>query len=192
MRAMMDTDTSLERTWTVYRSPVGGLTLVAGPNGITNIHFGASAATLPAAARRPMPELATQLTEYFQGTRRAFDLDLDVHGTPLQEQVWERLLRIPHGTTTTYGEIAREVEESLFDPGLEVYRRPQVVGAAIGSNPVAILIPCHRVVGADGSLTGYRGGLTRKRALLELEGADGAWRARGRPEGGEGGQLRML
>jgi len=180
----------LERTWTVYQSPVGELTLVAGPVGITSVHFGAGPATLPAAARRPMPELDAQLNEYFAGTRRAFDVDLDVQGTPLQERVWERLLRIPYGTTTTYGEVARELEESLFDPELEAYRRPRVVGSAIGSNPVAILIPCHRVVGADGSLTGYRGGLARKRALLELEGADGGWRAR--PEGREGHQLRML
>ena len=104
----------------------------------------------------------TQLREYFSRIRRQFDLPLDVHGTAFQQAVWTELAHIPYGATTTYGEIARRIG------------RPQAaraVGAAVGANPLPILIPCHRVIGAAGSLTGYGGGLEIKAALLELEGA---------------------
>jgi methylated-DNA-[protein]-cysteine S-methyltransferase len=90
-------------------------------------------------------------------------------------------MEIPYGTTTTYGELARRIDDRLYPVGLEPYRRPQVVGAAIGANPVPILVPCHRVIGADGSLTGYLGGLQRKQALLDLKGAGVAGR-RSRPD----------
>ena len=86
-------------------------------------------------------------------------------------QVWEQLLQIPYGTTTTYGELAQRIDESLYPAGLEAYKRARLVGAAIGRTPTPILVPCHRVIGADGSLTGYGGGLHRKRALLNLETA---------------------
>ena len=103
---------------------------------------------------------AQQLGEYFAGERRAFDLPLAMGGTPFQCEVWEQLRAIPYGETISYGELARRVG------------RPdamRAVGAANGRNPIAVIVPCHRVIGADGSLTGYGGGLERKRALLELE-----------------------
>jgi methylated-DNA-[protein]-cysteine S-methyltransferase len=156
--------------WTVEESPIGPLTVVAGPRGITNIHFDGHVPRLPEAARRQLPAASEQLREYFAGARRAFDLDLDLRGAPLQLAVWQRLLEIPYGETTTYGEIAAGLDESLYDPGVEPYRRARVVGVAIGRNPIPVSVPCHRVIGASGSLTGYYGGLERKRVLLELEG----------------------
>jgi len=101
-----------------------------------------------------------QLREYFAGTRHEFDLNLDPDGTPFQKKVWEALQRIPYGITTSYGELAK----SLGRPSAS-----RAVGAANGKNPIAIVVPCHRVIGKDGSLTGYAGGLPVKRALLELE-----------------------
>ncbi len=117
-----------------------------------------------------MPEVIDQLESYFAGERRAFELDLDLRGNPLQRAVWNQLLEIPYGETTTYGQMAKRIDEALYDPELEPYRRPRVVGAAIGRNPVPVVVPCHRVIGADGSLTGYFGGVERKKVLLELEG----------------------
>ncbi len=101
-----------------------------------------------------------QLQEYFSGERRSFDLEIDPEGSDFEKQVWVELQQIPFGTTTTYGEIAR----TLGDPGAS-----RAVGLANASNPVAIIIPCHRVIGADGDLTGYAGGLHRKRWLLAHE-----------------------
>jgi methylated-DNA-[protein]-cysteine S-methyltransferase len=163
--------------WTIYESPVGPLTLAAGPQGIVGIHWPGRSQRLPEGEKRPLPELVDQLDAYFAGERRAFELDLDLRGNPLQSAVWRQLLEIPYGTTATYGEVAGRIDQSLYDPGLEPYRRARVVGAAIGRNPVPIVVPCHRVIGADGSLTGFYGGLERKRALLELEG----WRGRTSP-----------
>jgi methylated-DNA-[protein]-cysteine S-methyltransferase len=155
--------------WNVVESPIGPLTLAGGPRGIANIYFEWHTPSLPEAARRPLPAASAQLGEYFAGERRAFDLDLDLRGAPLRLAVWQLLLEIPYGETTTYGKIAARIDESLYDPGLEPYRRARVVGAAIGANPVPVVVPCHRVIGADGSLTGYGGGLHRKQALLDLE-----------------------
>ena len=112
----------------------------------------------PAAFR----EVARQLDEYFAGTRPSFDLPLAPGGTPFQRRVWEELARIPAGTTVTYGELARRAGR----PGAA-----RAVGAAVGRNPVSIVVPCHRVVGSDGALTGYAGGIARKAFLLALEGA---------------------
>ena len=107
-------------------------------------------------------ELARQLGEYLEGERAAFELPLKVSGSEFDCRVWELIARIPYGETTTYGELAR-----ALGAGTE----PRDVGAAVGRNPLCILIPCHRVVGATGKLTGYAGGLDRKRALLEIEHA---------------------
>jgi len=156
--------------WTVIESPIGPLTLAGGPAGLSRVYFHGHVPALDPAARQPLPQAEAQLQRYFAGQLRAFELELDLRGTPLQLAVWRRLLEIPYGETSTYGEVAGAVAESLYEPGLEPYRRPQVVGAAIGSNPIAVVVPCHRVIGADGSLTGYYGGLERKRVLLELEG----------------------
>lgn len=102
----------------------------------------------------------SQLTAYLQGDLTTFDLPLRTHGDPLSERIWARLAEIPYGATTTYGALAVELGNRHL---------AQRVGQAVGHNPISIIIPCHRVVGADGSLTGYAGGLDRKRALLALE-----------------------
>ena len=156
--------------WTLVESPIGPLTVLGSPAGVAKIYFADSTPAQDPAGRQPLPEVEAQLQSYFAGELRAFELPLDLHGTPLQLAVWRQLLEIPHGATSTYGEVAGRIDAALFDPGLEPYRRPQVVGAAIGRNPVPVVVPCHRVIGADGSLTGYFGGLERKRILLALEG----------------------
>jgi methylated-DNA-[protein]-cysteine S-methyltransferase len=161
-------------TWTIYESPVGPLTVVAGPRGIRNIYFPDGPPRLAASARGPLPEVVDQLDAYFAGERRVFDLDLDPRGAPLQKLVWEQLLEIPYGSTVSYGEVAGRIDESHYPEGLEPYKRARLVGAAIGRNPIPIVVACHRVIGADGSLTGFRGGLERKQVLLELEGRSGA------------------
>lgn len=102
----------------------------------------------------------TQLAEYFDGSRREFDLPLALEGTPFQREVWEALREIPYGETVSYGELALR----LGKPDAV-----RAVGLANGRNPISIVVPCHRVIGADGSLTGYGGGLERKRELLDLE-----------------------
>ncbi|HEX7049748.1 MAG TPA: methylated-DNA--[protein]-cysteine S-methyltransferase [Longimicrobiales bacterium] len=106
--------------------------------------------------------VAAQLDEYFRGERRAFDLPLRPRGTPFQQRVWRALLDIPYGATISYGALAARVGR----PG-----SARAVGRANGTNPIPIIIPCHRVVGADGALTGYGGGIERKQRLLALEGA---------------------
>lgn len=109
-----------------------------------------------------LAEASRQLLQYLAGEREGFDLPLRAEGTPFQLRVWEQLRAIPYGGTTTYGTLARE---------LGAPRASQAVGAAVGANPLSILVPCHRVVAADGRLTGYAGGLGTKQALLGLEGA---------------------
>ncbi|HEX6688488.1 MAG TPA: methylated-DNA--[protein]-cysteine S-methyltransferase [Solirubrobacterales bacterium] len=155
--------------WTTYESPLGLLTAIGGPGGIGRIHFPGHAPRLSEAARRPMTETIAQLDEYFAGERKGFDLPLDLDGSPLQKLVWARLRQIPYGSTISYGELAGEIEESAYPGGLEPHRRVRAAAAAVGQTPTPILVPCHRVIGADGSLTGYGGGLQRKRALLDLE-----------------------
>ena len=103
---------------------------------------------------------ATQLDEYLAGRRQSFDLALDIHGTPFQHEVWEQLADIPYGNTVTYGQIARRIGR----PGAS-----RAVGAAIGANPLSIVIPCHRVIGSTGALVGYGGGLRNKEILLKIE-----------------------
>jgi len=104
--------------------------------------------------------LRAQLAQYFQGQRRVFDIPLAAHGTPFQQRVWQALLTLEYGMTVSYGKLA---------DGIGLGSSVRAVAAAVGRNPISILIPCHRVIGADGSLTGYAGGLERKRALLALE-----------------------
>jgi methylated-DNA-[protein]-cysteine S-methyltransferase len=157
--------------WTIYESPLGPLTLCGGPNGIGRVHFPGRSLHLDEANRGPMTVAVEQMKEYFAGERRAFDLTLDLDGSPLQEQVWAGLRQIPYGSTISYGELAGQIEESAFPAGLEPYQRVRAAAAAVGQTPTPILVPCHRVIGADGSLTGYGGGLPRKHALLSLEGA---------------------
>jgi methylated-DNA-[protein]-cysteine S-methyltransferase len=151
-----------DETWTVHHTPLGELTLIAGPAGLTGLRF-PGGPPLPAAEHRSDRHLAAaagQLDEYFAGEREAFELDLDLRGTPFQLAVWEQLRGIPYGATVTYGAIARAIGRP---------ERSRAVGAAVGRTPIPIVVPCHRVVGSDGALTGYGGGLPRKRALLDLE-----------------------
>ena len=107
-------------------------------------------------------EAERQLGEYFAGRLQEFDADVVLHGTPFQVRVWNALAQIPYGTTGTYGQVARAIGAP---------RAAQAVGAANGRNPVSLLVPCHRIIGADGRLTGYAGGMERKEYLLRLEGA---------------------
>jgi methylated-DNA-[protein]-cysteine S-methyltransferase len=119
--------------------------------------------SLPEPGSGPVLEATVaQLADYFDRRLKVFDVPLDLRGTPFQKAVWEELLTIPYGKTLTYGEIAMEVEHP---------RAFQAVGQANGANPVAIIVPCHRVVGRNGALTGYAAGVERKAALLQLEQA---------------------
>jgi methylated-DNA-[protein]-cysteine S-methyltransferase len=156
--------------WTLLPSPIGELLLIGDGAALTSVWFpsgdGAPADPPPGAGERDdgdpvLAEAARQLTEYFAGRRTDFDLPLVTGGTPFQQRVWGALRDIPYGTTTSYGEIARRL-------GLHG-GASRAVGLASGSNPISIVIPCHRVIGADGSLTGFGGGLDRKRFLLDLE-----------------------
>lgn len=146
----------------VRRTPVGPLTLViADGASLTQIRFGwrdRDAGPVP----EPLLEAARQLAEYFAGLRRQFDLPLAAAGTDFQHRVWGEVSAIPYGHTATYGQIAVRL-------GLSV-AAARAVGAANGANPIPVVVPCHRVIGADGTLTGYAGGLRRKHALLHLEG----------------------
>ncbi|HEV8117578.1 MAG TPA: methylated-DNA--[protein]-cysteine S-methyltransferase [Thermoanaerobaculia bacterium] len=146
-------------------SPAGPLLLSGDEQGLRGISFqGGPHAAVPAArwtrALGPFESVITQLEEYFAGARRRFELTLAPEGSPFQREVWTMLRRIPYGETTTYSELARRMGRS---------GAARAVGAANGRNPIPIVIPCHRVVGADGSLTGFGGGLDVKRRLLSLE-----------------------
>lgn len=147
---------------------LGELLLVGDGRTLTAIRFASEeGALLPEGALRrqnaePFPETVRQLEAYFERRLREFDLPLAPAGTPFQRAVWDELLRIPYGATITYGELARRMGRP---------RAMRAVGAANGANPIPIVIPCHRVIGAGGQLTGYGGGLHLKRRLLVLEGA---------------------
>jgi methylated-DNA-[protein]-cysteine S-methyltransferase len=146
-------------------SPIGRLELVEAGGALVAIHFDAPADGSPQHERGGSPVLAEahrQLAEYFEGTRRQFDLPLRPVGTEFQRRVWDVLATVPWGTTTTYGTIAARLE---LPPGAS-----RAVGAANGANPLPVVLPCHRVIGSDGTLTGYAGGLERKALLLRLEG----------------------
>jgi methylated-DNA-[protein]-cysteine S-methyltransferase len=149
--------------YSTLTTPIGELLLIADADGaLTAVHLpGRHGPT--AGMRRDdalLEPARRQLSEYFAGERTAFDLPLRPQGAPFQLRVWEALTRIPYGETASYGEIAA---------GLGHPAASRAVGAANGRNPIAIVVPCHRVIGADGSLTGYAGGLECKRALLDLE-----------------------
>lgn len=164
---------------TVVDSPLGPLTLVADDEGrLAGLYmqdqryrpaderFG-PAVTVPAGpdadpAEAVLTEAADQLHEYFAGTRRSLDVPHAPVGTPFQRAVWDALARIPYGETRTYTDVARELGRPTA---------VRAVGAAIGRNPLCVVVPCHRVVGTGGALTGYAGGLVRKQRLLELENA---------------------
>ena len=155
-----------------YESPLGGMTMVSDGQALTALQF-----DLPEPSgegpdvRREMRRLPVfddtcrWLDRYFSGGVPDFMPALALHGTPFRQAVWEILLTIPYGQTLSYGEIAARVAEAHGVGRMSA----QAVGGAVGHNPVAIIVPCHRVIGADGSLTGYAAGLDKKRRLLQLE-----------------------
>jgi methylated-DNA-[protein]-cysteine S-methyltransferase len=146
--------------YAVMDSPIGPLTVASTEKGIASIHFGNSVPEGVSPDPSSNQEIVGQLTEYFEGKRTRFELPLDVEGTPFQKAVWNELQRIPYGETRSYGDIARAVGK----PGAA-----RAVGMANHENPIAVVIPCHRVVGQNGSLTGYAGGLHLKAQLLSIE-----------------------
>ncbi|KBZ61501.1 methylated-DNA-protein-cysteine methyltransferase [Mycobacterium [tuberculosis] TKK-01-0051] len=145
-------------------SPIGLLTLAGHGSVLTNLRMVDQTYEPSRSDWSPNPrafgEAVEQLGAYFAGELTDFDVDLDLRGTEFQRRVWRALLTIPYGETRSYGEIA----EQIAAPGAA-----RAVGLANGHNPIAIVVPCHRVIGANGSLTGFGGGLGRKRTLLELE-----------------------
>lgn len=147
-------------------SPLGLITLVAGPEALVGLYLGGAGPEHDAAtagASLVLDEVSAQLDEYFWGTREAFEVALAPEGTEFQRRVWAVLQTIPFGATWSYAQVAQR----LGQPSAV-----RAVGAANGKNPISIIIPCHRVIGADGSLTGYGGGLPRKRWLLAHEKAE--------------------
>ena len=147
--------------FTIFESPIGELTLIGDPDGsLRHLYFPGTAPALASADHDPeaLAGATEQLEQYFRGERTTFDLELELAGRSFQRSVWQALRGIRYGTTTTYGTLARELDA-----------QPRAVGAAVGATPIPIIVPCHRVIGSDGSLTGYGGGLPRKRALLDLE-----------------------
>lgn len=150
---------------TVIDSPYGPLTLVATDGTLSNLYMTdqrhrPAQETFGVRDDRPFGEAIDQLEAYFAAELKEFTLELRLHGTPFQRSVWEQLLRIPYGETRSYGDLAA----ALGNPGAS-----RAVGLANGKNPVSIIVPCHRVVGSNGSLTGYGGGLERKQRLLDFE-----------------------
>jgi methylated-DNA-[protein]-cysteine S-methyltransferase len=160
-----------QRYFTRVDSPIGELLLTATGDALTGLYMLGS--PHPLAPGRPAPEachdpaafekVTAQLGAYFAGELTEFDVPLAPSGSPFQLAVWSALTRIPYGTTTSYGQIALGLGKSLV--------ASRAVGAANGQNPISVIVPCHRVIGADGGLTGYGGGLERKEILLRLEGA---------------------
>jgi methylated-DNA-[protein]-cysteine S-methyltransferase len=159
--------------YTRVDSPIGELLLVGDGHALRGLHIqeGRTAVSVDPEWRRAddaFADVRRQLREYFDGERDDFDVPLTLTGTPFQHRVWEALREIPYGETRTYGELARRVGRPSAS---------RAVGLANGRNPIAVIVPCHRVIGSDGSLTGYGGGLERKQHLLELEaGAAGGLR----------------
>ena len=143
---------------TQFPTIVGALTLEGDDRALTRVGFGAAGA--PQGDAKAVARAAIQLEQYFAGERKEFDVDLELDGTEFERRVWDEVRAIPYGQTASYAEIARRIG------------RPdacRAVGRANGRNPLAVIVPCHRVVGSDGSLTGYAGGIAMKRALLDLE-----------------------
>jgi methylated-DNA-[protein]-cysteine S-methyltransferase len=155
--------------YTTMESPIGELLLVGDGDNLSGMYMqdGRKPKTIATGWREssaPLADAKRQLEEYFAGDRTTFDIPLAAQGAPFEREVWHALEEIPYGETVSYGEIARRVGQPTA---------ARAVGTANGRNPIAVIVPCHRVIGADGSLTGYGGGLERKRLLLELERGQG-------------------
>ena len=152
----------MEKYIDYINSPVGWLEITADDNALLSVHFmndGASKQTINE-ENKVIQKTKKQLAEYFAGERKKFDIPLNPSGTEFQLKVWNELLKIPYGKTISYLQLAELVESK---------EHTRAVGLANGKNPVAIIVPCHRVVGSDGKLTGYAGGMKNKQWLLELE-----------------------
>jgi methylated-DNA-[protein]-cysteine S-methyltransferase len=153
--------------FTQIESPIGRLLLTSDGTALTGLYMepsrkaGSTEGWTQDATVPPLAAAVRQLNEYFAGRRREFDLPLRLQGTVFQTRVWHELTAIPYGHTWSYGQLARRINQPSAS---------RAVGLANGRNPISILVPCHRVIGADGSLTGYGGGLDRKRWLLSHEG----------------------
>ncbi|UVA81397.1 methylated-DNA--[protein]-cysteine S-methyltransferase [Pandoraea commovens] len=152
-----------------YDSPLGEMLLVANGDALTGVYFnqqkyfpGDGATRRDGTGIKVLDAAKEQLNEYFHDGRRLFELDLAPDGTPFQKSVWDELRRIPFGETRSYGDLAHSLGDA---------NKSRAVGAANGRNPITLIVPCHRVIGADGTLTGYASGVERKLALLSLEGA---------------------
>ena len=157
------TTPGLNASYAYLDSPIGWLLLVADDCGLREINFPKGERAPDAAWREnasALREPIRQLGDYFAGKREDFDLALAPQGTPFQQEVWKQLCRIPYGETISYGELARRIGNP---------NASRAVGLANGSNPIPIIIPCHRVIGSNGKLTGYGGGLPIKEKLLALE-----------------------
>jgi len=165
----------MEQHWQLsFKSPIGSLYLVASSRGLSGVYtkrqqrirmigLEISQKTKESAEKRARQHLLRakrQLIEYFSGQRQQFELDLDLKGTEFQIKVWKALQRIPYGSTVSYQKIAQQIKKP---------KAMRAVGSANGKNPICIIVPCHRVIAADGSIGGYSGGLKMKRQLLEVE-----------------------
>ncbi len=162
---MTPATTTVRRSHTTIDSPIGPLTLVAEGDTLCGLHMDRQRhrpddGSFGVCDAGPFAEAVEQLDDYFAGRRTTFEVEMTPAGTGFQQQVWGALCDIPYGATASYGQIAARVGRP---------RAMRAVGLANGRNPIAIMIPCHRVVGASGGLVGYGGGLDRKRQLLELE-----------------------
>ena len=165
---------------THYDSPLGNITIASDGKALTGLwfdgqkHFADTIARMPCKEDPQLPVFADTrlwLDLYFAGERPDFTPPLAPQGTPFRQAVWKILLTIPYGETMSYGEIAQRIVETMCTSSLRVTRMSaQAVGGAVGHNPISLIIPCHRVIGANGSLTGYAGGLDRKMKLLRMEG----------------------
>jgi methylated-DNA-[protein]-cysteine S-methyltransferase len=167
-QTMMTDACTLTAQHTVLGTPIGDLTVVRRGDLLTGLYFPhhwykPDPVTFGPRNDRGFEGVAGQLEEYLAGSRTLFDLPLEPRGTEFQLRVWELITQVPYGQTTTYGDLARR---------LGGHENAQEVGAAVGRNPLCILIPCHRVIGSNGKLTGYAGGLKRKQKLLDLEHAN--------------------
>jgi len=172
----MKTTGICETASTTVATPIGRLSIVASPRGLLRIDFRERESSATAArnsagkeARRHLAAAVRQLRDYFAGRRSAFELPLDLVGTAYQQRVWRALQGVPFGRTLSYGELAAR---------LGAPKGARAVGRACATNPVPVVVPCHRVVDGDGALHGYGGGLWRKQRLLELEGG-ASWGPRG-------------
>jgi methylated-DNA-[protein]-cysteine S-methyltransferase len=151
--------------YTICDSPLGELLLLGDNESLHGLYMQDGPRPKPIApawerSAAPFARMLEQLGEYFEGTRVDFELSLVMHGTPFERRVWRALQEIPYGSTVSYGELARRIGRPSA---------PRAVGLANGRNPISVIVPCHRVIGANGTLTGYGGGLGRKRTLLALE-----------------------